>query len=121
LRRKTAICPEFAKKKAKLSRLCEEKRQNIPICGVLVGLRWRSLSELGCDEIQNFNTTNVVLNLILLATLSVKVAGGEDRNLRRTEKFSAEKRQFVPSLRRKKLNYPDFAKKNAKMSRFAVF
>ena len=70
---------------------------------------------------QNFNATNVVLNSIRLATLSVKVAGGEDRNLRSLEKFCAEKRQFVPGLRRKKLNYPDFAKKNAKISRFAVF
>ena len=67
---------------------------------------------------QIFNATNVVLNSIRLATPSVKVAGGEDRNLRSLEKFCAEKRQFVPSLRRKKLNYPGFAKKNAKMSRF---
>ena len=87
MRRKTAICPEFAKKKAKLSRLCEEKRQNVPICGVLVERRWRSLSGLGCDEMQKFNATNVVLNSIRLATPSVKVAGGEDRNLRSLEKF----------------------------------
>ena len=63
--------------------------------GVLVELSWRSLSGLGCDEIQNFNTTNVVLNLIRLATPSVKVAGREERSL---EKFGVEKRQFVPVL-----------------------
>ena len=48
-----------------------------PGLGVLVELRWRSLNGLGCDEIQNFNTTNVVLNSIRLATPSVKVACGE--------------------------------------------
>jgi len=36
---------------------------------------------------QKFNATNVVLNSIRLATPSVKVAGGEDRNLRSLEKF----------------------------------
>jgi len=36
--------------------------------GVLVELRWRSLSGLGCEEMQNFNATNVVLNSIRLAT-----------------------------------------------------
>jgi hypothetical protein len=51
---------------------------------------------------QQFNATNVVLNLILLATPSVKVAGGEDRNLRSLEKFCAEKRQFVPGFAKKK-------------------
>ena len=56
---------------------------------------------------QKFNATNVVLNLIRLATPSVKVAGGEDRNLRSLEKFCAEKRQFVPSLRRKTPKCPD--------------
>ena len=100
--------PDFAKKNAKMSQ----------VYGVLVELRRKSLNGLGCEEMQKFNTTNVVLNSIRLATPSVKVAGGEDHNLRSLEKFCAEKRQFVPSLRRKKLNYPDFAKKNAKMSRF---
>ena len=61
-------------------------------CGVLNELRWQSLSELGCDEIQNFNATNVVLNSIQLAPPSVKVAWGEDDSL---EKFCAEKRYFV--------------------------
>ena len=69
-----------------LEKFCAEKRQIVPICSVLVELRWRYLSGLGCDEIQNFNTTNVVLNLILLATLSVKVAGGEGGSLRRKMK-----------------------------------
>ena len=66
---------------------------------------------------QIFNATNVVLNSIRLAT-PCKSGGREGGSLRSLEKFCAEKRQFVPSLRRKKLNYPDFAKKNAKMSRF---
>ena len=52
----------------------EEKSQNSRVYGVLVELRWRSLSGLGCDEMQNFNATNVVLNSIRLATPSVKVA-----------------------------------------------
>ena len=67
---------------------------------------------------QKFNATNVVLSSIRLATPSVKVVCGESGSLRSLEKFCEEKRQFVPSLQRKKLNYPDFAKKNAKMSRF---
>ena len=52
----------------KFCKVCEEKRKNIPVCGVLVELRWRSLNGLGCDEIQKFNATNVVLNSIRLAT-----------------------------------------------------
>jgi len=106
LRRKTAICPEFAKKKAKLSRLCEEKRQNVPICGVLVERRWRSLSGLGCDEMQKFNATNVVLNSIRLATPCKSSGRGK-------WKFA----QFRKVLRRKTAIYPDFAKKKAKLSR----
>ena len=54
--------------------------------GVLVELRWRSLSELGCDEMQQFNTTNVVLNSIRLAT-PCKSGGGEGGSLRSLEKF----------------------------------
>ena len=41
---------------------------------------------------QNFNTTNVVLNSIQLATPFAKVAGGEEGSL---EKFGVENRQFV--------------------------
>ena len=63
---------------------------------------------------QKFNATNVVLNSIRLATPSVKVAGGEGGSLRSIEKF-------CEVLRRKTAIYPDFAKKNAKMSRFSVF
>ena len=48
---------------------------------------------------QKFNTTNVALNSIRLATPSVKVAGGEDRSLRSFEKFCEEKSQNVPVLR----------------------
>ena len=44
--------------------------------GVLVERRWRSLNGLGYDEMQIFNATNVVLNLIRLATPSVKVRVG---------------------------------------------
>ena len=84
LRRKTAICPGFAKKNAKISRFC----------GVLVELRWRSLNGLGCDEMQKFNATNVVLNSIRLAT-PCKSGVSEDGS-RSLEKFCAEKRQFVP-------------------------
>ena len=70
---------------------------------------------------QIFNATNVVLNSIRLATPSVKVAGGEDRNLRSLEKFGAEKRQFVPVLRRKKLNYPGLRRKKPNCPGFTVF
>ena len=31
LRRKTVICPGFAKENEKISRLCAEKRQNVPV------------------------------------------------------------------------------------------
>ena len=48
------VLRSFAQKNAKMSRF---------YC-VLVALRWRSLNGLGCEEIQNFNTTNVVLNSI---------------------------------------------------------
>ena len=75
---------------------------------VLVALRWRSLSELGCAEMQKFNTTNVALNSIRLATPSVKVAGGEDRSL---EKFCAENRQFVLVCEEKSLIIPVCAEK----------
>ena len=70
---------------------------------------------------QIFNVTNVVLNSIRLATPSVKVAGREGGSLRSLEKFCAEKRQFVPGLRRKKLNYPGLRRKTPKCPGFAVF
>ena len=53
---------------------------------------WRSLNGLGCEEMQQFNATNVVLNSIQLATPFAKVAGGEEGSL---EKFGVENRQFV--------------------------
>ena len=79
---------EVAKKNAKMSRFY----------GVLVERRWRSLSGLGCDEIQKFNATNVVLNSIRLAT-PCKSGGGRVEVC--VEKFSRlrEKCQNIPVLR----------------------
>ena len=74
--------------------------------GVLVELRWKSLSGLGYEEMLKFNTTNVVLNSIRLAT-PCKSGGGEGG------KFA----QFRKVLRRKTAICPGFAKKNEKLSR----
>jgi len=57
----------FAKKKAKLSRFAKKNAKMSRFCGVLVERRWRYLSGLGCEEMQKFNATNVVLNSIRLA------------------------------------------------------
>ena len=69
---------------------------------------------------QKFNATNVVLNSIRLAT-PCKSGGRGGGSLRSLEKFCAEKRQFVPGLRRKKLNYPGLRRKTPKCPGFTVF
>ena len=104
---KRQFVPGFAQKKAKLSWFAKKNAKISRFYGVLVELRWRSLNGLGCEEMQKFNATNVVLNSIRLATPSVKVAwrGGW--------KFA----QFRKVLRRKTAICPEFAKKKAKLSR----
>ena len=106
LRRKTAICPGFAKKKAKLSRFAKKNAKISRFRGVLVERRWRSLNGLGCEEMQKFNATNVVLNSIRLATPCESGGWGG-------WKFA----KFRKVLRRKTAICPEFAKKKAKLSR----
>ena len=67
---------------------------------------------------QKFNATNVVLNSIRLAT---PCKSGGRGGWKFAQKFSAEKRQFVPTLRRKKLNYPGLRRKTPKCPGFTVF
>ena len=81
-----------AKKKANLSRVAKKNAKMSRFYGVLVELRWRSLNGLECEKMQQFNTTNVVLNSIRPATPFVKVADEKDHSL---EKFGAENRPFV--------------------------
>jgi len=80
--------------------LAQENEKMSRFYVVLVELRWRSLNGLGCDEIQNFNATNVVLNSIRLATPCKSGVWGR-------QQFA----QFRKVSRRKMAICPEFAQK----------
>ena len=67
---------QFAQNGKVLRSLAQKNEKTSRFYGVLVELRWRYLNGLGCDEMLKFNATNVVLNLIRLAT-PCKSAGWE--------------------------------------------